>query len=93
MLIRTNPGLAWKCQQFFDDLRERNALFNERFFYTDPTRYIALLAHNEKKVDLIAFVRQRPVRDKPRDGRSCGEVHRAERPDQSFPSRRRVEGL
>jgi len=58
MLIREQPHLAWKYQHFFDVLRQKNAHLNERRFDRDATRYVALLAHNEKKAELIEFVRR-----------------------------------
>jgi|CXWL01.1.fsa_nt_gi methylglyoxal synthase len=53
-----HPHLAWKYQRFFDSLRRRNSELNERFFYRDTVRYVALLAHNDKKAELIEFVKR-----------------------------------
>lgn len=55
-LVSQQPQLAWKYQRFFDTLRRKNAELNERCFYQDSSRYVALLAHNDKKAELIAFV-------------------------------------
>jgi len=57
-LVTEQPRLAWKYQRFFDTLRQKNADLNERFFYKDTSRYVALLAHNDKKAELIEFVKR-----------------------------------
>lgn len=56
LLIR-QPILARKYQRFFDAQRREHADFNDRFFYKDTCRYVALLAHNDKKAELIELVK------------------------------------
>lgn len=57
-LMTQQPHLAWKYQRFLETLRRKNTDFNERFFHRDTSRYVALLAHNDKKSELIEFVKQ-----------------------------------
>jgi len=57
-LMTRQPHLAWKYQRFLDTLRRKHADFNERFFQRDTSRYVALLAHNDKKSELIEFVKR-----------------------------------
>ncbi len=57
-LMIQQQQLAWKYQRFLETLRHKHADLNERFFQRDTSRYVALLAHNDKKSELIEFVKQ-----------------------------------
>jgi len=56
--IVQRPEVASKYKSFFNTFYHKNKNFNDLFFYKDTCRYVALVAHNDKKAELIAFVSQ-----------------------------------
>lgn len=57
-LVKQAPGIALKYNQFFESVYRYNKDKNDRFFYVDSTKYLALIAHNEMKSSLVAFVKR-----------------------------------
>ncbi len=55
-LLREDTKVALKCKLIFEQLYKKNSMANEYFFTKDPTKYLALVAHNEMKKSLVNFV-------------------------------------
>jgi methylglyoxal synthase len=61
MLAEDNE-LGLRCRDFFEALHARHREKRGQFVYQDPTRYVALIAHNEMKSALVDFVRAHKAR-------------------------------
>jgi len=57
-LLREDSRVAIKCKDIFEKQYKENVIANERFFTTDTTKYLALIAHNEMKPTLVNFVQR-----------------------------------
>ncbi|MEO1095304.1 MAG: methylglyoxal synthase [Cyanobacteria bacterium J06638_28] len=57
-LIQDFLNVGLKFKQFFESVYHRNKAHNDKFFHNDTNKYLALIAHNEMKPSLIAFVRE-----------------------------------
>ncbi len=57
-MVKDAPTVALRFKQLFESIYHDNKNRNDRFFYVDTTKYLALIAHNEMKGSLVNFVRQ-----------------------------------
>lgn len=57
-LMRDFLDVGLKYKNFFESVYLRNKSNNDKFFHNDTTKYLALIAHNEMKPSLLAFVKQ-----------------------------------
>ncbi len=57
-LYKNFPDIALKYKKFFESIYHCNKNKNDKFFYVDTTKYLALIAHNEMKDSLVDFVKQ-----------------------------------
>jgi len=57
-LIMVHPKIANKYKLFFESIYKYHKSKNDKFFYVDPIKYLALIAHNEMKSSLVEFVKQ-----------------------------------
>ena len=57
-LTKISPSIARKYKLFFEAIYEYYKKQDDKFFYVDSTKYLALIAHNEMKSSLVEFVKQ-----------------------------------
>jgi len=61
-MLAEDNDLALHCRSFFEALYARNREKRGLVSYQDPSRYVALIAHNEMKSALVDFVRAHRTR-------------------------------